>query len=259
MCSTTTRPTGTRPRTPDGIPKIDSYYDGSSTPTPEAIDFTPGDLLGSVPASRAAQLPRGARAPAHGHVRQGRARLGLRAGAAGGGDRHLPAVLAGVPDGRADRQGAEPQARRHGRDRLDHVDLQAAIDRGLTVAEVSYSNSISVSEHVVMMTSRSSGTTSRRTRSSSTAAGTSPTRSRARTTWRACRSAPSGGPHRLGGAPAGCRSRSGCTTDRHRLPSEVEAEPSHVPRPPEELVAVCDVVTINAPLHPRRSTCSTRS
>jgi len=33
----------------------------------------------------------------------------------------------------------------------DHVDLQAAIDRGLTVAEVTYSNSISVSEHVVMM------------------------------------------------------------------------------------------------------------
>jgi formate dehydrogenase len=33
----------------------------------------------------------------------------------------------------------------------DHVDLQAAIDRGITVAEVTYSNSISVSEHAVMM------------------------------------------------------------------------------------------------------------
>ncbi len=33
----------------------------------------------------------------------------------------------------------------------DHVDLQAAMDRGLTVAEVTYCNSISVSEHVVMM------------------------------------------------------------------------------------------------------------
>jgi len=33
----------------------------------------------------------------------------------------------------------------------DHVDLQAAIERGLTVAEVTSSNSISVSEHVVMM------------------------------------------------------------------------------------------------------------
>ena len=33
----------------------------------------------------------------------------------------------------------------------DHVDLQAAIEHGLTVAEVTYSNSISVAEHVVMM------------------------------------------------------------------------------------------------------------
>ena len=33
----------------------------------------------------------------------------------------------------------------------DHVDLQAAIDNDITVAEVTYSNSISVSEHVVMM------------------------------------------------------------------------------------------------------------
>src|SRR3989337_2215443 len=32
----------------------------------------------------------------------------------------------------------------------DHVDLQAAIDRGITVAEVTYCNSISVAEHVVM-------------------------------------------------------------------------------------------------------------
>jgi formate dehydrogenase len=33
----------------------------------------------------------------------------------------------------------------------DHTDLQAAMDRGITVAEVTYCNSISVSEHVVMM------------------------------------------------------------------------------------------------------------
>ena len=33
----------------------------------------------------------------------------------------------------------------------DHTDLQAAIERGITVAEVTYCNSISVSEHVVMM------------------------------------------------------------------------------------------------------------
>jgi lactate dehydrogenase-like 2-hydroxyacid dehydrogenase len=39
------------------------------------------------------------------------------------------------------------QPRRHS----DHADLQAAIDHGVTVAEVTYCNSISVSEHVVMM------------------------------------------------------------------------------------------------------------
>jgi formate dehydrogenase len=33
----------------------------------------------------------------------------------------------------------------------DHVDLDAAIDRGITVAEVTFCNSISVAEHVVMM------------------------------------------------------------------------------------------------------------
>src|SRR5260370_8204488 len=33
----------------------------------------------------------------------------------------------------------------------DHVDLEAAGAAGITVAEVTYSNSISVSEHVVMM------------------------------------------------------------------------------------------------------------
>jgi formate dehydrogenase len=33
----------------------------------------------------------------------------------------------------------------------DHTDLQAAMDKGITVAEVTFSNSISVAEHVVMM------------------------------------------------------------------------------------------------------------
>ena len=31
-----------------GIPAIERYPDGTSTPTPERIDFTPGELLGSV-------------------------------------------------------------------------------------------------------------------------------------------------------------------------------------------------------------------
>jgi formate dehydrogenase len=37
----------------DEIPKIEGYHDGQTTPTPEEIDFTPGELLGSVWASLA--------------------------------------------------------------------------------------------------------------------------------------------------------------------------------------------------------------
>src|ERR687898_1406914 len=32
----------------DDIPAIERYHDGQTTPTPERIDFTPGELLGSV-------------------------------------------------------------------------------------------------------------------------------------------------------------------------------------------------------------------
>ena len=32
----------------DDIPTIERYHDGQTTPTPEGIDFTPGELLGSV-------------------------------------------------------------------------------------------------------------------------------------------------------------------------------------------------------------------
>ena len=32
----------------DSIPKIESYHDGQTTPTPRGLDFTPGELLGSV-------------------------------------------------------------------------------------------------------------------------------------------------------------------------------------------------------------------
>src|SRR5207249_2818893 len=32
----------------DAIPRIERYYDGQTTPTPEGVDFEPGELLGSV-------------------------------------------------------------------------------------------------------------------------------------------------------------------------------------------------------------------
>src|SRR2546428_7753365 len=32
----------------EAIPRIERYYDGQTTPSPERIDFEPGELLGSV-------------------------------------------------------------------------------------------------------------------------------------------------------------------------------------------------------------------
>ena len=58
--------------------------------------------------------------------------------------------MAGLFDRRTDRQSEEPQAGPHRGIGSDHVDLDAAIARGLTVAEVTFCNSISVAEHAVM-------------------------------------------------------------------------------------------------------------
>jgi formate dehydrogenase len=135
----------------------------------------------------------------------------------------------------------------------DHVDLQAAIDRGITVAEVTYCNSISVAEHVVMMIL-----------------------SLVRNYIPSYQQVVDGGWNiadcversydvegmQVGTVAAG---RIGSAvlrrmkpfdvglhyTDRHRLPAEVEEELGVTFHDSaESMVAVCDVVTINAPLHP---------
>ena len=31
-----------------GLPTIERYFDGQTTPSPSAVDFTPGELLGCV-------------------------------------------------------------------------------------------------------------------------------------------------------------------------------------------------------------------
>jgi len=136
----------------DAIPKIDRYPGGQTAPTPKAIDFKPGELLGSVTGA-----------------------LGLRKFLADGGhklivtsDKEGPRSVFDqeLPD--ADIVISQPfwpaylTADRIARAKKlklsitagigsDHVDLQAAIEHGITVAEVTYSNSVSVSEHVVMM------------------------------------------------------------------------------------------------------------
>jgi formate dehydrogenase len=135
----------------------------------------------------------------------------------------------------------------------DHVDLQAAIDHKITVAEVTYSNSISVSEHVVMMIL-------------SLVRNYIPSYQWViKGGWNIAdcseRSYDVEGMH-VGTVAAG---RIGLAvlrrlkpfdmhlhyTDRHRLPEAVEKELGLAWHPNvEDMVKVCDVVTINAPLHP---------
>ena len=237
----------------DDLPVIEHYFDGQTTPTPKAIDFQPGALLGSVSGE-----------------------LGLRPFLEGQGHRF---IVTSDKEGRdsvferelpnADVVISQPfwpaylTAERIARAPnlklaitagigSDHVDLSAAIGRGITVAEVTYSNSISVSEHVVMMIL-----------------------SLVRNYIPSYKWVVEGGwniadcvsrSYDLEGMQVGtvAAGRIGSAvlrrlrpfevglhyTDRHRLPPEVEQELGVTfHETVESLVEVCDVVTINAPLH----------
>lgn len=238
----------------DDLPKIERYPDGQTLPTPKAIDFQPGALLGSVSGE-----------------------LGLRSYLEGLGHEFVVTSSKDGPDSELETHLADAEvvisqpfwpayltAERIARaPKLklaltagigsDHVDLQAAIDRDITVAEVTYCNSNSVAEHVVMMIL---GLVRNYIPSYNwvTKGG-----------WNiadcVARSYDVEGMH-VGTVAAG---RIGLRvlrllkpfdmhlhyTDRHRLPAEVEAElnltwhPTH-----EEMYGACDVVTLNCPLHP---------
>src|SRR5689334_23119778 len=135
-----------------GLPKLERYPDGQTLPAPKGVDFKPGELLGCVSGE-----------------------LGLRKYLEGAGH---TLVVTSDKDGESSRLDRELEDAEivisqpfwpayMTRDRIarakklkmivtagigsDHTDLQAAMDRGLTVAEVTYCNSISVAEHVVMM------------------------------------------------------------------------------------------------------------
>ncbi|MGH2989974.1 MAG: NAD-dependent formate dehydrogenase, partial [Solirubrobacterales bacterium] len=136
----------------DDVPKIEGYPDGQTAPTPDAIDFDPGELLGCVSGE-----------------------LGLRRFLEDAGHELVVTADKDGPDSEFERELADAEvvisqpfwpayltAERIAKAPnlkmsitagigSDHVDLQAAMDAGMTVAEVTYSNSISVSEHVVMM------------------------------------------------------------------------------------------------------------
>lgn len=134
------------------IPTIAAYPGGQSAPTPSAVDFVPGELLGSVSGE-----------------------LGLRTFLEGAGHKLVVTADKDGPDSVFERELVDTDVvisqpfwpayltaeriAKAAKLKLaitagigsDHVDLQAAAAAGITVAEVTYSNSISVSEHVVMM------------------------------------------------------------------------------------------------------------
>jgi len=238
----------------DGLPKIDHYPGGQTLPTPKAIDFKPGTMLGSVSGE-----------------------LGLRKYLESQGHTLIVTSDKDGPDSAFERELPDAEvvisqpfwpayltAERFAKAKKlklaltagigsDHVDLQAAIDRKITVAEVTYCNSISVAEHVVMMIL---GLVRNYIPSYQWVI---------KGGWNiadcVARSYDVEGMH-VGTVAAG---RIGLAVlrrlkpfdmylhyyDRHRLPRAVEGELNLVWHPNvEDMVKVCDVVTINAPLHP---------
>ena len=103
----------------DEVPKIERYFDGQTTPTPEGIDFTPGELLGSVSGElglRDFLEGRGHELIVTSDKDGPESAFERRSSGRRGGD--LPAVLARLPDRGEDRQGAEPEAGDHRGHRL---------------------------------------------------------------------------------------------------------------------------------------------
>jgi formate dehydrogenase len=147
-------PVGGYPKTypRDDIPSFSTYPNGQSVPSPRSIDFKPGQLLGSV----SGELGLRKFLESQGHT------LVVTADKDGPGsvlERELPdaEIVISQPFWPA-YMTAERIARAKKLKLIitagigsDHTDLQAAIEHKLTVAEVTFSNSISVAEHVVMM------------------------------------------------------------------------------------------------------------
>ena len=238
----------------DDIPEIKSNPDGQTAPTPQKIDFKPGELLGSV--SGALGLKKWAADNGH--------KLIVRSDKDNANstlDRELPdaEVVISQPFWPA-YMTAERIAKAKKLKLIitagigsDHTDIEAANKHGVTVAEVTYSNSISVAEHVVMMIL-------------GLVRNYIPSHDWVRKGgWNIAdcveRAYDLEGMH-VGTVAAG---RIGLAvlrrlklfdvklhyTDRHRLPADVEKELNVTfHENVESLLKVCDVVTLNCPLHP---------
>jgi len=238
----------------DGLPALERYPDGQTLPSPSGVDFTPGQLLGSV--SGELGLRRYLEGLGHELVV-----TSDKEGADSEFDRHLadaevvisqpfwPAYLT------AERIAKAPNLKLALTAGIgsDHVDLDAAIQHGVTVAEVTFSNSISVAEHVVMMIL-------------SLVRNYLPSHEWVRKGgWNIADCVARS--YDLEGMDVGtvAAGRIGLAvlrrlapfdvrlhyTDRHRLPSDVEEELGLTFHPSaQEMAPHCDVITINAPLHP---------
>jgi formate dehydrogenase len=238
----------------DAIPKVESYPGGQTTPTPKAIDFTPGELLGSV--SGGLGLRKFLESQGHTFIV-----TSDKEGANSVFERELPdadvvisqpfwpAYLTAERIAKAKKLKLAITAGIGS----DHVDLQAAIKSGVTVAEVTYSNSISVSEHVVMMIL---GLVRNYIPSYKWVidGGWNIADCIERSYDLEAMSVGTVAAGRIGLAvlrrlkPFDVKLH---YTDRHRLSDAVEKELNLTYHPNvESMVRVCDVVTINAPLHP---------
>lgn len=135
----------------DSIPRLKRYPDGQKLPRADCIDFLPGELLGCV----SGELGLRKFLETKGH------KLVVTSDKDGPNsvlEKELidsdviisqpfwPAYLT------AERISKSPKLKLAITAGIgsDHVDLQAAMDHNITVAEVTYCNSISVSEHVIM-------------------------------------------------------------------------------------------------------------
>jgi len=238
----------------DAIPTLERYPGGQTLPAPRGIDFNPGELLGSV--SGELGLRRFLEEQGHTLVV-----TSDKDGPDSVFERELvdadivisqpfwPAYLT------AERIAKAPNLKLAITAGIgsDHVDLQAAIDRGLTVTEVTYSNSISVSEHVVMAI-LSLVRNYIPSYQWVVKDGWNIADCVARSYDLEGMNVGTVGAGRIGSAvlrrlkPFDVKLH---YTDRTRLPEEVERELGVTFHPDAaSMLPVCDVVTINAPLHP---------
>ena len=238
----------------DDLPKIEKYPDGMSLPSPKGRDFTPGELLGCV----SGELGLRKFLEDAGHT------LVVTSDKDGDGcqaDKEL--VDADVVISQPffpyyltkEKMATAPNLKMAITAGIgsDHVDLQGAMEHKVDVVEVTFCNSRSVAEHIVMMVLSLVRDYHNQHRIINEGG------------WNIAdavhRSYDLEGMH-VGTVAAG---RIGLDAlrklkhfdvhmhyfDRHRLPDEIEKELNLTfHESVESMVAVCDVVTINCPLHP---------